>query len=336
MKKLLIIGLATVTAIWLLVLPGLVGGYLRGQVPEWIEAWPEAETTQFTPGWFRSQLDWASDDGVNIDLQARHLPVLKPGLIRLRGQVGSPMTTSPIRLDGQVGLTGGWHLQLDAEALSAEATGGLHGRALGLNLAQAPGQPLTAIFQADSLGHDSSSADLPGLEDVRILARSQNGPDGELVLGLDLNLVAETLGPARLTLNAAPVPADALSELMDGLAQLAGSSADSFAESMALLTVAGAWQQMAAAGMVIRLENLSLGSSTALSGTWPAGHNQPRLDGTGQTSELMAWYRTLAYRLGGRAPELAELEARAWLDTLVDAGWLRLDGNTFRVQAPGH
>lgn len=333
MKRPIIIVFAAAAAIWLALLPLLVGLYLRAWVPDWTAGWPDAEAAEFRAGWFRSVLRWQSADGIELELQARHVPPLKPGLVRIHGWINTPMTPEPVRLDGHLGLTGGWHLQARAAQVVDPGSLAQGARGLELNFAQPAGQPLTLIVRADELGGEQP-VDAPALGQLRLMARHHRDEAGAHHLGLDLSLEAENLGTAGLTLSAGPAAPEAVEELFDGLLQWATSPADSFAQRMAVLTIVGAWQQLAAGGMVMRLEQMHFGENTRLAGQWPIRLPQPRIEGAGRTDELINWYTALAVRLGGQRRDQAELQGRAWLITLTQHGLIHLDEQRFRVQIP--
>ena len=333
MRRLLIIGFLGGILLWLLALPALVGLFLGDWVEDWTAGWPEPEAVDFQRGWFRSELHWVSADGIDLELQARHAPPLKPGLLRVTGRIATPMTPEPARLNGHLGLTGAWNLKGSVAKLANPAVPGLEAHGLDLNLAQPSGQPLTAILRADQLRNRAEPA-APDLADLRLMARHRTDDQDAHHLGLDLELRAENLGPAGLTLSAGPADAQALAELIDGLSQWATARPDSMAQRMGLLTVAGAWQQLAAGGLVVQLEQLRLGENVRLTGRWPTALPQPQFEGGGQTAELIDWHVALATALAGQAPDQAELEARAWLMTLTQHGWIHLEEERFRVRAP--
>ncbi|TVS11780.1 MAG: hypothetical protein EA419_07000 [Wenzhouxiangella sp.] len=333
MKRLVIIGFITGALIWLLALPILVGLFLGDWVEEWTADWPEPDAVDFRSGWFRSELNWTSADGIDLALQARHVPPLRPGLVRIEGLVSTPMTPEPAQLNGHLGLTGAWHLQGRVTKVASPATPGLEAHAVHINLAQPSGQPLTLILRAEQLRNRAEPA-APDLRDLRLMARHRSDDHEAHHLGLDLELEADNLGPAGLTLSAGPADPQALADLIDGLSQWATAQPDSLAQRMGLLTVAGAWQQLAAAGLVVQLERLRLGENVRLSGRWATALPQPQLEGGGQTTELIDWHVGLATALAAQTPDQAELEARAWLMTLAQHGWIRLEEEHFRVQVP--
>ena len=332
MKRPLIIVFAAVCAIWLALLPLLVGLYLRGAVPEWTANWPEAEAAQFQSGWFHSRLNWSSADGIDLALRARHVPPLRLGLLRVEGTISSPVTPEPARIRSHIGLAGGWNLHSRVTQIRDPGSLALDAGEVSFNLARPAGQPLTLNLQAERIGQGRVPDAVP-LGPMRLLARQHQDDDGARHLGIDLELLSEALGAAALTVSIGPAEAEALAELIDGLVQWAGSEPDSLTQRLALLSVVGAWQQLAAGGLIIRVERLALGDDTRITASWAAQRPQPRIEGSGRTGELADWYAALA-TLAGQAPDQAELTIEALLLTLADNGWIRLDGEHFEFTGP--
>ncbi len=332
MKRPLIIVFAALGAIWLLLLPLLVGLYLRGAVPAWTANWPDAEAAQFDPGWFHSSLTWSSADGIDLALRARHVPPLRIGLLRVEGTISSPITPEPARIRSHIGLAGGWNLYgllariRDPGSLALEASN------LSFNLASPAGQPLTLNLQAEQIGQ-GRIADAAPLGPLQLLARQHQDERGARHLGINLTLASAGLGEAVLTLSIGPAEAEALAELLDGLVQWAGSEPDSLTQRLALLSVVGAWQQLAAGGLVIRVERLALGEHTQVTASWVAQRPQPRIEGQGHIGEVADWYAAIA-PLAGQDADQAELITEAWLLALAQNGWVRLDGEYFEFISP--
>ncbi len=333
MKRPLIIVFVAICAIWLLLLPFLVGLYLRAAVPEWTAGWPEPEAVEFESGWFYSTLNWTSSDGIARALRARHVPPLRPGLLRSEGSVDAPATPAPARIRSHFGLTGGWNLQTVSDRIEDPGALALEARGLALNLARPAGQPLTLSLSAEQLAQGQFS-DTGVLGPVRLLARQHEDDQGGRHLGMELTLASEELDEATLTVSAGPAEPEALAELIEGLVQWAGSEPDSLTQRLALLTVIGAWQQLADGGLVVRVERLELGDQTQLSARWAARDTQPVVEGGGNAEDVAAWYAKIA-TLAGQPPDRSELVIEAWLMTLAQNGWIRLDDGRFQFTQPG-
>lgn len=330
--KPLIIVSAALGAIWLLLVPLLVGLYLRGAVPDWIAAWPDADLAEYKPGWFWSRLRWSSSDGIELDLRARHAPPLRAGLLRVSGFIDSPMTPEPARLRGHIGLTGGWNLEARLARFADSGSLALQAREVRLNVAQPSRQPMTLIVNAEQLGqHGHAESDTLG--PARLMARQHRDESGRHYLGLDLRLGSSALGQAALSLSAGPADPELLNALIESLIQWSGSEPDSLSQRLALLSAVGAWQQLGAEGLVIRVERLELGEHTRIFARWATQRPMPDIEGAGRSAELAAWSAVLA-ALAGQPTEQTEQVVQAWLLTLAQHGWIRLEEDRFEITLP--
>ncbi|MFW6340803.1 MAG: hypothetical protein ACOC0Q_08045, partial [Wenzhouxiangella sp.] len=165
MRKLIIIGSLLALAAWLVLMPVLVGLYLRDAVPGWLAEWSPDAPAEFQPGWFRSKLDLEPETGLDVALRARHFPPLKPGWLTVAGSLDSPLTPAGANVQGHLGLTGSWHLSARAETFRWREQGGVAAQALSLNLAQVAGQPLSLVVNAEQLDLPGQS---PPLLDLRV------------------------------------------------------------------------------------------------------------------------------------------------------------------------
>ena len=331
--KPLIIVFGALFAIWLLLVPLLVGWHLRGALADWTAHWPEAESVQFSPGWFRSNLRWTSADGIDLQLRARHAPPLRAGLLRVQGAIRMPILPEPADIRGHIGLTGGWHLETRAtEVADLEGTG-LRAADVALNLAQPAGQALTLILNASQLKRSTAGIAGPALGPLRLMARHHQDEQGLRHMGLDLSLNGSELGTAGLTLSIGPAEPLALNELIQSLTLWTGSEPGSLDQGLALLGAAGAWQQLGAEGLVIRLERLELGAETRIAARWAIQQPLPQLEGSGRSQAVAAWSGALA-SLAGQPAEQAEQQAMAWLKEMSRSGWIRLQDERFELMSP--
>lgn len=329
----LIIVFGALCAIWLLLTPLLVGLYLRAAVSDWTADRPGSEVVQFSPGWFQSRFRWSSADGIHLDLQARHAPPLRVGLLRIDGALRAPIMPEAAHIRGHIGPTGGWNLTARAAELSDPDGTGLRAGSVALNLAQAAGQAATLSLSADHLNRIAASHAGPELGPIRLLARQHQDGQGQRHISLDLNVNSRELGEAGLTLSAGPADPLALNELIQSLALWAGSEPGSLDQSLALLGAAGAWQQLGAEGLVIRLERLALGDDTRIAARWAIQQALPQFEGGGRPQAVAAWSGALA-SLAGQPVDQAEQLAQDWLTELARSGWIRLQDERFELLAP--
>lgn len=327
MRKVFIIGLLLALSVWLLLLPGVVGIYLRDAVPDWLAEWSSPEEAGYHPGWFGSELTWQPEPDLRLRLSVRHFPPLRAGWLGLAGSLELPLSSRPADLRGHLGLTGGWHLHATAADFRPIADGPMQARGLALNLSQTAGQPRTLLLSVDELNLQPHS---PGLSDLRVRAL-QRSTDTDLVhVALETEISDQELGTAGLRLQAGPIPPEQLGLLFQGLGQLAESTPGSISEGMALMTLVGAWQEMAAAGLVIDIERLQLGPDIEFRGRWVATRANPEVTGSGRLDELAEWQERLLPGTQAANTDPAEAVA-AWLTGL---GHLETEGARFRFSYP--
>ncbi|MFW5816210.1 MAG: hypothetical protein ACOCVP_05080 [Wenzhouxiangella sp.] len=326
MRKLIIIGVLVLVAAWLLLMPALVGLYLRDAVPTWLAEWSDAAQTDYRPGWFGSRLQIQSETDLDLVLRARHFPPLKTGWLALEGELDSPLTPRAARVEGHLGLTGSWHVRALAERFRTRAQGGLLAQQLSLNLSQVAGQPVSLVVNAERVDLNEQA---PRLLDARARGLRRVGDDGRISLGLDLQARTPQLGSAVVTLRAGPIDPAQLELLVQGVGQLAESSPGSMSEGMALMTLAGAWQEMAADGLVIELERLQLGEQTFFQGRWQAGQPTPAISGTGELDELENWLVSFAPQTLSDGAQ----NGHSVVDLLSELGELEVDEQRFRISS---
>ncbi len=332
MKRLLII-VSVLLVIWLLLLPGLVGVYLRGALPLWLE---EANDGMAPPpvvdyriGWFGSRLEAQTADGLEVRIQARHLPPGRAAWLSLDGELQAPISDQPIALRGQIGLAGASDFQLDAAALRLDEPFPLQVQSGQLALRRSGTSLLSLSLQEPVFGDPTRQPLSYPLTEARLEWRALADDKGDLQMAL----AAGDGGPddLRLLLSARSVALAPAAELLAAQQQLQAAEPDSFDQRMALLGLAGAWQQLAAAGLVIELEALDLGAESRIEGRWQTDSGGPVVSGSGLMGELersLLPIITLAH--GGD-----RLGALIWLadslDELSRRGWLSYDDTAFEL-----
>jgi hypothetical protein len=289
MRKLIIIGLLAL-AVWLAAMPGLIGVYLRGAVPEWLQESPRGGDIEYNPGWFNSHATYQPGTQTTLRLIARHFPPLKPGWVALSGDLASPFTPNGAQIRAHLGLTGSWHLSAQTAVFSSHPDAGFEARDLMLNVAQIPDQPASLTISAAELDLPEQSAPLL---DLRVRGLKQESSDDTVRLGLDIQIRDERLGSARLVAQAGPVSTEHLETFMQAVNQLAASQAGSVSENLALLSLASVWQQMAGSGLSVDLETLRFGDQTLFEGVWVTAEPQPMVTGSGDIQALERWINRL-------------------------------------------
>ncbi len=329
MKKAFIILVLLLAATWMLAMPALVGAFMRGWLPEWLEETAPTAETNYQVGWFSTRLD-VSDQNLVADLRARHFPPLGLAWVDLSGTIHTDFADNGLRVAGQLGLTGRTDVRLNADAMTLASEPDIRTANAGLVFTQLVDGgahvilDLTSLLMADRLGNH--------LNPDQLLARLDWTPLDEDHAHLELVLQLTGPGMARLSLIAAPVHREAMAELLDGIEQLRAARPDTVDQQFALLTIAGAWQQLALAGLELDLREFSLAGDTVFRGHWRTGSSWPEIEGTGDINELLDWLVPIIGLSRQVSPEAAEREARAWLVELVDRDWLEPREERFRFR----
>ena len=334
MKKWLIIVLALSAMTWLLVLPGVVGLVLSDRVPAWLAESAASAESRFESGWFSSRLA-LTDTHLAAELEARHVPPTRPGWLQVSGTVDLPPLVDGSRIDGFVRFDGRTRVALDAPELRLPGPPHTTIQALALELEQAPAGATRLELSAAGLGlanghglkvdYASPAGDL--------LRERVDETTSRLALALRLGEPADPQS-LSLALSAAPINDAAFEELLDGLGQWQSARPDTYDEQLALLTLAGAWQGLASAGLVVELDHLTLGASTRMQGRWEAASGQPRISGDGQVEALLEGLTRIVALSRDQPDAVAEREARAWLRVLVERAWLIIEDERFRFAYP--
>lgn len=346
MKKTLIIFALLLGLIWLVAMPAVVGGYLDRALPDWLDEAGMSRSAQYDPGWFRSQL--SVNDDYRLDLSARHVPPLGLAWLRFDGELQAALSPAPIEVEGAFGLTGLTSASLRASQLIVDGPVDLRSGAARLALNQSLDQTSTLRWQiegaelTDRIGNvlAANTAELalawqPSARDPEKADERQPETD-DLDLSLTAGLSADS-GPLpilNLELQASPIQRDALADLIQGIQQLTQAQAGSTARRFALLTVAGAWQQLSENGLRLRLNQLQIGADSRFSGQWNTREGQPVLKGEGSIASLTRALQPIVALSARVSADDAERSIRAWLDQLAQRGWLVVDGDRFELGYP--
>lgn len=324
MKKTLIILVLLAALIWLLVMPAAVGAYLRTWVPDWLDELGVGDRSQFESGWFASDL--TITDALTVDIQARHFPPLGLRWINLAGQLNSPLSDQPFDLRGHLSLQGRSRFDINGPNLAIDGNPRIGAGPVSLQL----DQPLDAT---STLRADIDQWVIEDTLDNSLLAErlettlSWQGMDDD---HLRLSLVLSAAEPAgiELQLSAEPVQREALAGLIEGLQQLNQAPPDSTAQQFALLTVASAWQQLTSAGLVIELDELTVGSENRFTGRWDTRSGQPVIQGQAEQPTFVTNLTPIIGLAVKVPPREAETLLLDWLQALIERGWMTQTGDT--------
>ncbi len=327
MNKALIILAVSVLALWLLALPGGVGWYLSGWVPDRLAELGLEQGAEYRPGWFNSQL--LIEDDWTLRLEARHLPGLN--WLDVNGHLDHTWSSAAWQIDGQLGLTGQTRLSLTGADLQWDGQPALSSGPLALSLdqqGQAKGRLDVRLNNLDLSRRDAVLT--AGLADLSLSWRAVD----EQRLDLDLAFRLTGDRPVSLDLGVRSLDRDRLSELIEALQQLQGSAPDSAASRLAMIAAASAWQQLASAGLQFELERLALSEDNQLQGRWTVAQGPPHLSGSGHTELLIETLEPLV-ALALADPDIpARLQIQTWLGALRDQNWLEFHGERYRLDYP--
>ncbi len=333
MKKTLIIGFIGLAAIWTLAMPAVVGVYLQDWVTEWLdEALPRSEAKPDS-GWFETRLDLA-EPPYTLAARARHFPLPGPAWVRLDAEISAPFAAKGIEADGHIGLTGNTRLALNAETLAWEGRAAVMLGSSRLDLDQRPGRRTRLELEGvDALALDAHGNRLAFERfDAETIWSLRDDELGRLEIRLDLT--DEAGQPAGLSIHAEPIRPDALADLVEGLEQLGRARPESMDRQIALLTLTGAWQQLAEAGLVIELETFRLDAESAVQGHWHVAADELVVRGDGSLAAIIDRLGPIVGLSLDLSPAEAERQLRDWLATLSANGWLTVEDGRFDFDYP--
>lgn len=322
-------------ATWLVGMPALVGQYVRAWVPEWLANIEATEDSHFEPGWFRSNLEVSPGNDIHARLKARHMPPIGLSWLYLEGEIDTPHSAESTRVRGHLDLDGRIRLVAEGRNLTFSQQPRFRTRTLQINLDQRPEgktrllTDLTGPAWSDEIGNrlDFDRA-------VTIMNWQALGPD-HASLDIAASFNHQDQLKLDLAIQASPLEVNVLGQLVDGIRQLLAAPPDSMARQMALLTIAGAWQELGQHGLEIELERLVIGSSSEFSGQWKTASGMPAMTGRGHTEDLLELLTPIVALIQTLPPTRAEREAREWIQALVREQVLDVSENgQFRFQYP--
>jgi hypothetical protein len=331
MKKMLIILIPSIALLWLLALPVAVGAILRNWVPEWLEEVGLQDRSQLASGWFASALN--IDDPVDLELTARHFPPLGLSWVEFGGSLQTGFSPRPFEVDGALGLSGASRIELAGSTLQLDGPVQLEAGTTAVALNQDLDRPSTLDLTIQALQLEDRQGNRLNMDRARLILAWSSLDASHLALSLDIALDGAI--PLGLALQAEPVQREAMADLIEGLQQLAQAGPGTTARQFALLTVAGAWQQLSQTGLTLRLESLQLGADSRLEGDWNTAAGQPIITGQGQVEPLLRALGPIVGLSAQRPPDQVEPTIRAWLDALQSRGWLRIEDGRFEFRYAG-
>ena len=327
--------LLLLAATWLVGMPALVGQYVRAWVPEWLADIEATEDSHFEPGWFRSDLEVSPGNDIHARLKARHMPPIGLSWLYLDGEIDTPHSAEPTRIQGRLDLNGRVRLIAEGRELTFSQQPHMQTQSLEINLDQRPEgktrlqTELTGLAWTDGIGNQ-----LDFDKAVTVMNWQALGSDhASLEVSASFNHLDQL--KLDLTIQASPLEVNVLGQLIEGIRQLIAAPPDSMTRQMALLTIAGSWQELTQHGLEIEIKRLTIGSSTEFFGRWITAAEMPRLTGHGHTDDLIELLTPIIALIHTVPPARAERETHEWIQAMVREQVLEVNENgAFRFQYP--
>src|SRR6056297_65828 len=305
MKKTLIVLALLVVVVLVLGTPALIGSLIHGQAAGSLEErLPEADI-RWDRGWFRTALNIADED-LRADFDFSHVSLTPPGWLTVDGRVVLGALGATVEVSGHVGPALDADLRASAPALTVPGIVTWRYREPAL-------EAVAADNRIDVHGSAETLEIADGLGNQLMLAETELnaglGESGasEIELRIEVSAARSGLPRSRAALVFDHVDPLALEQLVRSLQQLSSSEQGTTSGGLAAIGLASAWQQLAARGLVLRLESLMLDGELEVKGRWIPGQRRLELDGGGARDTLLAWWS----RIDGLLRQVPPREARA-------------------------
>jgi len=322
MKKLILI-LVLITAVTVVLgVPAAIGLFVQKGISNTLDdRLPDARVA-WDRGWFRSGVR-IDDQDFNARLDFRHASP-GAGWVSVDGLVNLIDLAAAIDIDAKMSLGG--TLTVNAEAPALDIPGPVTWRydAPSLRLVAEQGGDTSVSGEArgllivDGIGNRLAFAE-PVL-DFKLTSESMQTASGQLTLTARRVGLAES----RIVVSLRSINATAVAELVQALRQIAGAEPDSTAAGLGAIGAASAWQQLAAAGLTVELEELVLDGQARLSGRWLPGDRKLTLTGEGDRTTIADWWSNIIGLAQQIPPEQARSTIRQSLEDLAARGAITL------------
>jgi len=333
MKKLILILLLLTAATVVVGLPAAIGWFLEKGISNTVdEQLPNAQM-EWDRGWFRSGVR-IDDEEFNARLDFRHLSP-EAGWVSVDGLVNLVGMAATIDVDARMSLGGTLTVSAQAPALEVPGPVTWQYDAPSLRLVAERGGDTSVSGSAQGLlivdGIGNRLAFTEPVLDFELTSESMQTASGRL------SLTARRVGRAesRIVLNLASINASAVAELVQALRQLAGAEPDSTAAGLGAIGAASAWQQLAAGGLTVDLEELVLDGQARLSGRWVPDNRQLTLNGEGDRATIVDWWSNVVGLAQQIPPEEGRSSARRSLEDLAAQGAITLGRRQVTVNLKG-
>lgn len=322
MKKLIIILLLLTAVTVVMGLPAAIGWFVQKGISSTVDdRLPDAQV-EWDRGWFRSGVR-IEDEAFDARLDFRHASP-GAGWFSVDGMVNMVEMAAAIDIDARLSLGGTLTVNAQAPALDIPGPVTWQYDAPALRVVAEQGGDTSLSGRADGLlivdGIGNRLAFAEPVLDFRLTSESMQTASGRL------SLTTRRVGQAesRLVINLSSIDANAVAELVQALRQLAGAEPESASAGLGAIGAASAWQQLAAAGLTVELEELVLDGQARLSGRWMPDERQLALTGDGDRATVVDWWSNVVGLARQIPPEQGRGLARQALEELAAQGAISL------------
>src|SRR6056297_321127 len=322
MKKLILILVLLTAATVALGLPAAIGWFVQKGISSTVdERLPDAQV-EWDRGWFRSGVR-IEDEDFSARLNFRHASP-GAGWVSVDGLINLVAAAAAIDIDARVSLGGTLTVNAQAPALDVPGPVTWQYDAPSLRAVAEQGGDTRVSGTADGLlvvdGIGNRLAFAEPVLDFKLDSESMQTASGRLTL------TARRVGrpESRIMVNISSINANAIAELVQALRQLAGAEPESAAAGLGAIGAASAWQQLAAAGLTVELDELVLDGQARLSGRWIPDNRQLTLNGEGDRATIVDWWSNIVGLAQQIPPEEGRSRARQTLEDLAAQGAITL------------
>lgn len=323
MKKLILILVLLTVLVIVLGLPAAIGWFVHDRLSATAaERLPDAQI-EWNRGWFRSGMR-VEDEDFSARLDFRHASP-GAGWFSVDGLVTLSEWAAAIDLDARLALDGTLSARANAPRLDVPGPVSWRYEAPELSLTASRGGDTELSGAADGLLIVDGIGNRLAFSEPKLEFRMQS--ESMLTSSARVTLVARRLDrpESRIAVRLESIDEFAMAELIEALRQLAGAEPGSTTTGLAAIGVASAWQQLAAGGLVIDIEELVLDGALSLSGRWAPGKRQFALEGEGARATAEDWLASITGLAEQLPPEQARRDVRATLQDLAGQGAITLD-----------
>ncbi|MBY6204483.1 hypothetical protein [Halomonas denitrificans] len=321
--------------LFLLLAPGLLGLVAHRQIDGWLdENWPDA-SVRWQRGWMSSRVE-AADADRQVALDLHHPPLDGRGLLRAAGPVRLDDPDTQSELDLGVDAVIDWaldlHVDVRSDAVERRDTVSVDAAPAQLAFTRTRDGAVDLRLAGDRLELHRTGAAL-ALREVELHLGTDGQDPGRATLDLRTRREGTTTA-SRLNLEIEGIAAERAAAWTEALFAALDAPPGSTSASLAWVGVASAWEQLARAGLSIRLMPLALDGRAELTGQWHPADKDLVLDGGGEVSAVRAWLVPIFALATGESVVALREEFALQVDALDAQPGVEVDGTRFRVRWP--